>query len=282
MKIVVTGARGLVGRAVTAHCRDAGDSVTAAGHRELDITSKTAVRAFFEREQPDAVVNCAAYTDVDGAESNPELSLSVNRDGVRYLAGSAKTHRCAFLTISTDFVFDGNAEGFYTEDDVPRPISVYGKSKLEGEHAAAAEYEKSIIVRTGWVFGTGGTNFLSTLKDVLNRDEPVTAIEDSFGTPTFASDLAERIRELLEPGRNGLFHVANSGPGTSYYGFAVAAARILGVDSTKITGVPASSLNRPAPRPANSRLLSINASKLGLPDLPFWQDALGRHLSHIS
>lgn len=278
MKIVVAGARGLVGQAVTAHCLDLGDFVVAAGHAELDITDKIAVMEFVAREEPDAVVNCAAYTDVDGSESNPELCFAVNRDGVRNLAAAANEQRCAYLTISTDFVFDGSAEGFYTEEDVPKPISVYGKAKLEGELAAAEEYEKSVVVRTGWVFGTGGTNFLSVLHDLLKRGKNIKAIEDSYGTPTFADDLAVRIRELIEPGRKGLFHVANSGPGMSYYGFAVETAILLGVDPKRITGVSAASLKRPAARPANSRLLSMNARKFGLPELPFWKDALERHL----
>ncbi len=278
MKIVVTGANGLVGKAVTRVCAAKNDDVVALPRAELDITDPYTVEFVIEIEKPDAIINCAAYTDVDGAESDASECYEVNEIGVGNLAAAAKQFQCGFVTISTDFVFDGEKEGFYTEEDKPNPQSVYGKSKLAGERAAFAAFDQSVVVRTGWVFGPGGTNFLSVLPRLLKEKTGIAAITDSYGTPTYSLHLAVRLRELAFLNRPGIYHVANSGSGTSYHGFTMAAAEMGGYDTSGIREVTASELERPAPRPRNSRLSSVVLRKCGLSELPNWKDSLRRHL----
>jgi dTDP-4-dehydrorhamnose reductase len=182
----------------------------------------------------------------------------------------------AFITISTDYVFDGGKDGFYTEDDEPNPISVYGRAKLEGERRSQEVNDRSIIVRTGFIFGPGGKNFLSTVIDRAREGDHIKAITDAYGTPTYSRDLAERLRELATLNHPGILHVANSGEGVSYAAFAREAIRCADLADRDVEGVLNESLNRPAPRPQNSRLRSIVSEKLGLLPLPDWRDALRR------
>src|SRR5262245_6193813 len=227
MKILITGANGMVARATISHCRSLGDEVFAYTRQEMDISDPGAVDKFFSETKPQSVINCAAYTDVDGAESNVELCYAANAMGVENLAASAKKHNAAFVTISTDYVFDGKDSGFYFETDEPNPLGVYGKAKLEGEIRARAVNPNSIIVRSGWIYGPGGTNFLSKMHLFLREGKRVKAIADSYGTPTYGIDLAVRLRELAALNIPGFYHVTNSGPGTSYSGFAYKVAELV-------------------------------------------------------
>ena len=203
---------------------------------------------------------------------------NANADGVENLARASREIDCRFLTISTDYIFDGKNGGFYTQRDTPHPISVYGRSKLAGEMLARNAYARSIIVRSGWIYGEGGTNFLSVMPRLLAQGKPVTAISDSYGTPTFAGDLAQRMRELVELDLPCIFHVTNSGPGTSYFGFAEKLCEIGGFDKSLVTAVSKDSLQRPAPRPASSKLACLFSERFGLVPLPDWTDAIGRFL----
>lgn len=274
MKVLITGANGMVARAATAHYRSIGDDVVALTRQDLDIADREAVLALLENERPEAVVNCAAYTDVDGAETNIERCYAANATGPENLATAAKEFGPSFVTISTDYVFDGAKDGFYTQDDAPDPQSVYAKSKLEGEQRAAAANANSIIVRSGWIYGEHGTNFLSVMHALLAEGKNIMAIVDSFGTPTYAADLAVRLRELAEMKASGIFHATNSGAGTSYFEFATAVAEIGGFNVDLIEAVSKDSLKRPAPRPANSRLLCLRSEALGLRPMPDWRSAL--------
>ncbi len=278
MKILVTGANGMVARAVIAHCRLMGDDVAAFTRQELDIADRDAVLRTFESETPKAAINCAAYTNVDGAESNEAQCFAVNSDGPENLAAASKNAGATFVTISTDYVFDGEKEGFYAEDDPPNPQSVYARSKLEGEPRALAEYPESIVVRTGWVYGNGGTNFLSKIGELLAGGQCIKALYDSFGTPTYAADLAVRLRDLAASQAKGIFHVTNAGPGTSYLEFAQAVAELANLDSKLIQPVSRHDLQRPAPRPANSRLVSVRINKIPLEPLRDWRSALREFL----
>ena len=271
MKILITGANGMVARAAIEHCRSLGDEVMPRTRQELDIADAGAVEKTFAENCPDAVINCAAYTDVDGAETNVELCYAANACGVENLAAAAKKTGAVFVTISTDYVFDGKNAGFYTEEDEPNPLGVYGKAKLEGERLARGVNPQSIIVRSGWIYGVGGTNFLSKIHLLLAEGKQIKAISDSYGTPTFAGDLAQRLRELIELKTPGLYHVTNEGGGTSYAGFARAAAQIKGYGPSLIEDVSVDTLKRPAPRPRNSKLATLNKKLAPLPD---WEKAL--------
>jgi dTDP-4-dehydrorhamnose reductase len=274
MKILVTGARGMVARALIDHCASVGDAVTAYARRQLDISDRNAVFDALEREMPDAVINCAAYTNVDGAESNPEACRAANAFGVENLALAAKKIDCAFVTISTDYVFDGAKDGFYTQRDTPNPLSVYAKAKLEGEIRASNAYARSIIVRSGWIFGEGGTNFLCVLDQLLAEGKQIKVISDSYGTPTFAKDLAKRLRELAKLDLPCIFHVTNQGAGTSYEGFARKVCEIKNFDAKLLETVSVKDLNRPAPRPVSSKLACLFSEKFGLVPLRDWETAL--------
>jgi dTDP-4-dehydrorhamnose reductase len=265
----------MVGGAVAAHCRARGDEVFALDRAGLDITDERAARETFARLRPEAAVNCAAWTDVDGCELDPQRAFLVNSQGVEALATAARLVGASFVTVSTDYVFDGRKEGhFYTQRDDPHPLSAYGAAKLEGERRAQAASARTSIVRTGLVFGPGGRNFLATVVGRARRGERLRAISDSWGTPTYAPDLAARLRELAEIDLPGVYHVVNAGGGASYEGFAREAVRAAGLEGAEIEGVPADSLGRTAPRPRNSRLRCLLSEALGLAPLRDWRAAL--------
>lgn len=268
----------MVARAAADVCGKAGDDVVAASRETLDITKRDAVLEFIDDVRPDAVLNCAAFTDVDGAETKVEACFAANADGVEHLAEACREFDAAFVTISTDYVFNGSKNGFYTENDEPDAHGIYARSKLEGEQRAAAANPSSVIVRSGWIYGKGGTNFLSVMPRLLAEGRSITAISDSFGTPTYAVDLAACLRELALLQMPGVFHVTNEGEGTSYLGFAEKVCEIGGFPAGLITPVGRESLKRPAPRPVNSRLKSLRLPAVGLAPMPDWVNALKRFL----
>jgi dTDP-4-dehydrorhamnose reductase len=275
MKVLITGAGGMVGRLLAEHCRALGDEVSAFDHAGLDITDERAVRDRFKGLRPDAAFNCAAWTDVDGCELDPQRAFLVNSQGVEILATASRLAGASFVTVSTDYVFDGRLENhFYTQRDDPHPLSAYGASKLEGERRAQAASARTIIVRSGWIFGPGGKNFLARAVERARRGEHLKAISDSYGTPTYAADLAARLRELAGLDLPGVYHVVNAGEGTSFEGFARAAADAAGATDAEIEGVTTDSLKRLAPRPRNSRLRCLLSEAVGLAPLRDWRGAL--------
>lgn len=276
MKIAVTGANGMVARAVIAHCRGLGDDVVAYTREELDISRGEEVLKRIVEDAPDALINCAAFTNVDAAESNEAACRAANTDGVANLAKACRAANAGFVTISTDYVFDGSDLGFYTQKDTPDPHGIYAASKYEGELLAQRAYARSIVVRSGWIYGSGGTNFLSMIPLLLKEGRSIKAISDAYGTPTYAVDLAARLRELAELDLPCVFQVVNSGDGTSYYGFAEAACEIGGFDASLVEAVSAAGLERPAPRPKSSKMRCVMSPALGLKPMPDWRDALRR------
>lgn len=278
MKILITGANGMVAKAAIDYCQSIGDAVVALTRQELDISNKKAVFGLFNKEKPEAVLNCAAYTDVDGAETNVERCFAANTNGVENLALASKKINAAFVTISTDYVFDGLKSDFYTQRNTPNPQGVYAESKLEGEIKARNAYARSIIVRSGWIYGKGGTNFLSVMHNLLADEKKITAISDAYGTPTYARDLARRLRELAALDLPAVYHVTNEGNGTSYLGFAQKICEIKGFDVRLIEPVLMNDLKRPAPRPASSKLACLISEKFGLSPLQKWEKALAEFL----
>lgn len=279
MKVLITGANGMVAKAAIAYCQSIGDEVVAKTRQELDISNQEDVLSLFESEKFEAVLNCAAYTNVDGAETNQVVCLLANDVGVGNLALASKKINSAFVTISTDYVFDGTKGDFYTQRDSPNPQGVYAQSKLLGEHLARRNYARSIIVRSGWIFGEGGTNFLSVMHKLLVEGKPIKAISDSYGTPTFAKDLARRLRELAELDLPAVYHVCNEGSGTTFFEFAQKVCELKGFDKNLVENVLMDSLSRPAPRPRDSRLKCLFSEKFGLSPLQSWEKALAEFLS---
>jgi len=282
LKVLVTGAGGLVGRAVVAHCRGQGELVAALDHPALDIADNLQVDAVFDRERPDTVINCSAWTDVDGCELDPARAQRVNARGPEFLALACRRLGALLVTISTDYVFDGQKNGFYTQRDQPNPQSVYAVSKLEGERRAQDAWARTIVVRSGYIFGADGTNFLSTVVERGQRGEPLTAINDSFGTPTYAPDLAGRLYRLTQLDLPGIYHVVNAGAGASFAEFARQALATAGLDTGLIQEVGLDTLKRPAPRPRNSRLRCLLSEAIHLGQLPSWKDALREFVTATS
>lgn len=272
MRVLVTGAGGMLGRAVIKHFGEAGDELITLTREHLDISDGESVHAALIQHSPDYVINCAAFTDVDGCETNDEPNNSVNGLGPRNLALATREIDAGLITISTDYVFDGQKNGFYTQRDTPDPLSAYGRAKLHGERLAQVANARSIVVRVGWLFGDGGKNFLSKVPDLVAQATRLKAIGDSFGTPTYAPDMAGRLRQLAILDLPGIYQMANSGEGTSYAGFV----REAGGDVEEIS---ADSLQRPAPRPKNSRLKCLMQEGLKLEPLPDWKEALKRFIS---
>ena len=274
MKVLVTGSGGMVGKAVREHCNSKGDLVFAYDHQTLDISNLDRVLEILEHDKPDVVINCAAWTDVDGCESDAQRAYAANAQGPENLAEACRRIGALLITISTDYVFDGQKSEFYTQEDVPNPESVYGVSKLEGERRAQQRHARTIVVRTGFVFGPEGNNFLSKIIERSRKHEKLKAINDAFGTPTYSTDLAVRLRELAEKEVPGVYHVVNSGEGASFEEFSRAALEIDGRGDVTVEAVSVDSLSRPAKRPRNSRLRCLRSQAIGLPPLRDWRSAL--------
>ena len=279
MKIIVTGASGLVGRAVVAHCRTMGEGVAAFDHQDLDIADECNLNLAVERERPNVLINCAAWTDVDGCELDAERAMTVNARGPELLALACQRVGAQLITISTDYVFDGEKEGFYTQRDQPNPRSVYAAAKLEGERRAQTAWANTIVVRSGYIFGSGGTNFLSTIIARARRGERLKAISDSLGTPTYAPHLARQLYRLSQIDIPGIYHIVNAGEGTSFEGFARYALGVAGLSEDRLETVSLGDLRRPAPRPRNSRLRCVLSKPVGLEPLPSWQEAVSKFVA---
>src|SRR3982074_49520 len=246
LKVIITGAAGMLGQAVVEYCSAQGESVAAFDHQTLDIVDRSQVHTALASERPDVVINCAAYTDVDGCELDPKRATETNAHGPEVIALTCREIGAQLITISTDYVFDGEKDGFYTQRDQPNPKSVYSASKLEGERRAQIAWANTIVVRSGYIFGAGGTNFLSPLIGRARRGEALKAINDSFGTPTYAPHLARQLYQLARIDIPGIYHVVNAGDGTSFEGFARYALGIAGLGDNRVETVSLMSLRRPA------------------------------------
>lgn len=274
MKVIVTGAGGLVGRAAVAAFAAKGASVIGLTRHELDISDEAAVRKQIDPAAPDVVVNCAAWTDVDGCESDPQHARAANALGPELLALACRRAGALLITVSTDYVFDGTKEGFYTQRDQPNPQSVYAKSKLEGERLPQVAWARTMVVRSGYIFGEGGRNYLSKFLDYARAGQTLKAIDDCFGTPTYAPHLAERLYQLAKIDLPGLYHVVNSGAGASFKEFIESGVEMAGLDPALVESISMDSLARPAARPGNSRLSCLLSEAIGLEEMPHWHDAL--------
>ncbi|HEX2085200.1 MAG TPA: dTDP-4-dehydrorhamnose reductase [Solirubrobacteraceae bacterium] len=272
MHLVVTGAKGMLGHRVAAVAHARGHAVTATDLPELDLTDEAAVRAFVERSAPDAIVNCAAYTDVDACEANEELATRVNGDAAGHVA------RCGVhvVHVSTDYVFPGDARRPYVESDPTGPTTAYGRSKLAGERAVQEADERHAIVRTAWLFGEGGRNFVDTmLKLGAERDE-VSVVFDQIGSPTWTGHLAPALVGLAERGASGVFHGAGGGA-CSWFELAIEAMRLRDLDC-RIVAVTTEEFPRPAPRPAFSVLETEREDGIRLPD---WHEGVAQHVKEV-
>ena len=280
MLVLITGAGGQLGRAVARDAARRRWTVHAATHAELPIDDATAVQRAVEDVGPDLVVNCAAWTDVDGCQRDPQRAQRINADGAGHLAAACAAAGASLLQVSTDYVFDGTATEPYRATDPVDPRSAYGRSKLAGERQIldSAVAEHSYIVRTSWLFGPGGRCFPRTILDAARAGRPLRVVDDQFGCPTMTVDLAAALLDLSESGAApGIYHAANRGH-TSWREFAVELLRQTGI-AAEVAGMSSAELDRPAPRPAWSVLDCTKLTAVRGAPLPTWQDALARWLA---
>lgn len=272
-KIIITGAYGQLG----SECRkimSAAYDVYPFSKKELDIRDMDRVNSVVGDIRPHVILNCAAYTDVDGAESNKDIAEEVNVKGVANLAKVASNYGAKIIHISTDYVFDGRKEipKAYTEYDQPSPISVYGDTKLEGEEQVRNICHNYIILRTGWVYGLHGKNFPKTiLKLSLKKDTPLKVVDDQYGSPTWAKSIALQIQVMIKNELTGIYHATSEGY-CSWYEFAKFLLEAIGI---KKEVIPCSSeeFKRPAKRPKNSILENYQLKFRSLNIMPFWKYA---------
>jgi dTDP-4-dehydrorhamnose reductase len=274
MKVLVTGAGGMLGRDVVLAAGNAGHDVIGFGHTELDVTNAGALSAKFELERPDVVINCAAWTDVDGAEASEQEALAVNGAAAGDVAAAAAEVGASIVYVSSDYVFDGSKGAPYVETDQTAPLSAYGRTKLAGEEATAAANKRHFVVRSSWLFGIGGSNFVETMLRLASTQNEVLVVRDQVGSPTYTWHLAYGIVRLIEGVEFGIHHMA-AGGACSWYDFA---REIF--DQAKVECLVLSAttdmLGRPAPRPAYSALDSQREHAI---ELPPWRDGLSAYLS---
>ena len=273
MKVLVFGAGGMLGQDLLRAARLANHEVVGLTRSDADIADSGAVARAVESEAPDAVVNCAAFTNVDGAESEPAEARRVNADGARNVAQAAAKVGASVLYPSSDYVFDGSKGSPYVESDEPSPLSSYGASKLAGEIETSAVNPRHFIVRSSWLFGTSGRNFVETMLELGTQQPQVVVVRDQTGSPTYTAHLAEGLVRLLATDAYGLHHMAASGECT-WYDFAVEIFDRANVECSVLSATTAE-LGRPAPRPEYSVLGTQWEEAIHLPD---WRQGLRSYL----
>ena len=277
MKLLVTGAAGMLGRDVMLAAGNAGHDVVGFGHNALDVTDAAAVTAKLGQERPDVVIHCAAWTDVDGAEEGEEEAMAVNGAGAGNAAAAAAAVGASVVYVSSDYVFDGAKGAPYVETDQPAPLSAYGRAKLAGEEATAAANKRHFIVRSSWLFGIGGGNFVETMLRLAADHGEVLVVRDQVGSPTYTWHLAHGIVRLIEGVEFGIHHMAAAGA-CSWYEFAREIFDQAKVEC-RVLSATTEMLGRPAPRPAYSALASQREHVI---ELPSWQDGLAGYLAQRS
>lgn len=274
MKLLVAGAAGMLGRDLLLAAGNAGHDVVGFGRAELDVTNAEQVGRRVELERPDVVINAAAWTDVDGAETAEQAAFAVNGTGAGNLAAAAAAVGASVVYVSTDYVFDGAKGEPYVESDQPAPLSAYGRTKLAGEEATAAANKRHFVVRSAGLFGVGGNNFVETMLRLAEGQSEVLVVRDQIGSPTYTWHLAYGIVRLIEGLEFGIHHMAAAGQ-CSWYEFAREIFEQAKVDC-KVLSVSTEEFGRPAARPPFSTLTSQREHAIRLPS---WQDGLAGYLA---
>jgi dTDP-4-dehydrorhamnose reductase len=279
MKILVTGANGQLGQELVRFPAPPDLEIVGFGRAELDVTDFGQCRAVLHAIRPDAVIHCAAYTKVDQAESEPDEAYRVNAEGSRNAVLAAEQIGAKFVYISTDYVFDGKTDRPYRVDDPPNPLSAYGRSKLAGERFVRTLSSRHFIVRTSWVFGPYGSNFVKTMLKLAEERDVIRVVDDQVGSPTCTRDLARFLLELVKTDHFGVWHATNSGF-CSWYGFARAIFEEKGLN-VKVEPCATAEFPRPAPRPAYSVLDHGAIRELGFEPFRPWREALRDYLQML-
>lgn len=278
MRVLVTGARGMLGTDLCARLRDE-HKVIAWDLPEYDVTNLSQALAELTKLKPDVVVHCAANTNVDGCERDPQQAYLVNALGTWNIAAACAESDTALAYLSTDFVFDGEKGEPYDEFDIPNPISVYGRSKYAGELLVRQLLNRHYIVRSSWLFGMNGNNFVRAILRKAEEGGPIPVVADQVGCPTYTVDLAEKIAGIIESPQYGTYHVTNAGS-CSWAEFAEEIIRQAGLD-TPIVPIPAADWESPTRRPKDSRLRHLALELQGRDNLRSWQEALAEFLGEL-
>ena len=270
---LVTGAGGMLGRDLTGLLAVRGEQATFLTRHDLDITDAAAVAAAVEAAKPDVVVNCAAWTAVDDAETHEDAALAVNGHGAAHLAAACADQGATLVQVSTDYVFDGAARSPYSEDALPAPRTAYGRTKLAGERAVRGALPGSgYIVRTAWLYGAHGPNFVRTMIRLARSGTIPAVVDDQHGQPTWSVDVARQILALISGGAPaGIYHATSSGQ-TTWFGLATEVFELLSAGAP--TPTTSAAYQRPAPRPAYSVLGHDAWAAAGIPPIGHWRDAL--------
>ena len=279
MKVFVTGASGQLGYDVCLELERRGIAHKGVSSKELDIRDGAAVKRELEEYNPDVVVHCAAYTKVDRAEDEPELCAAINAEGTRNIAEVCAQIRAKLLYISTDYVFPGTGERFYEPDDPTGPLSVYGRTKLEGEMAVKELLKRYYIVRISWVFGLNGNNFVKTMLRLSETNDTVRVVADQVGSPTYTADLAPLLCDMIETEKYGTYHATNEGV-CSWADFAEEIFR-QGGKKTKVEHISTAEYPPRAVRPLNSRMSKEKLIQQGFNPLPDWREAAARYINEL-
>lgn len=275
MKIMVTGGQGMLARDIV-RVLGSDNELIVCDVDDFDLCDHDAVVSAITGHAPDVVINCAAYTNVDGAESNQDRCIAVNAVGAEHIARACEQGRCRLCHISTDFVFDGEKKEPYVETDMPNPVSVYGRTKYLGELAVQQYTHDYLIVRTSWLFGHGGRNFVKTIADMAVERDEIAVVDDQWGCPSYAVDVAGAIAALLKTAARGVFHACNAGACT-WHAFAQQIVALTG-SRARVQAIASSQLQRAARRPVYSVMdCSKLARETGLTLRP-WQDALQAYM----
>ncbi|ADO84078.1 dTDP-4-dehydrorhamnose reductase [Ilyobacter polytropus] len=277
--ILLTGGKGQLGSEFQKLFKKLGVEYIAPGHREMDITDINAVKNFLDGKNIDFVINCAAYNDVDRAEMEPENCFAVNCLAPENLALESKKIGAVFVTYSSDFVFDGEKKKPYTESDIVNPMSVYSKSKAEGEKRVFTACDKIFVIRTSWVFGTGNNNFVKNVINWSQQRGKIELVEDQVSSPTYAKDLAEYSWKLINSDKYGLYHLSNTGTASKYEEGKYILEKIGW--KGELLKVKTSKFNLPAKRPRYSKLSNQKAEKITGKKMPQWKNSIDRFFEEI-
>lgn len=285
MKILITGAGGQLGREWSHFFTHTDHDVVSLESSGLDITDSDAIHTTFLAEEPDVLINCAAYTNVDGAEDNPDAAFNVNEIGVQNLAHACKRHHVTLVHFSTDYVFEGSEADHkklpngYDEQFPPSPKNVYGKSKRGGELAIEKFAEKWIIIRVSWLCGRYGNNFIKTMLRLSEEKALLRVVDDQTGSPTFCFDVVDKTMSLLEMNQTGYFHISSKGA-TTWYGITQELISLTG-SNTKLEAVSSKEFQMKARRPAYSLLNTQKIDKLGIKPIG-WKDGMKTMLGQLN
>jgi len=280
MKVLVTGINGQLGYDVVKELEKNGHTAYGTKREDFDLTNEADVHRFVQEVKPDAIIHCAAYTNVDQAETDRETAYNVNGLGTKYLAQAAHEGKAKMVFVSTDYVFDGNGTEPYEVDEPTKPLGVYGETKLAGEKFLQESLEQHFIVRTAWVYGINGNNFVKTMLRLGKERGEVGVVADQVGSPTYTVDLAKFLVELIETDKYGVYHASNSGV-CSWYEFAVEIYKQAGLN-VKANPLTTEQFPRPAARPKYSVLSKQKLNEQGFTPLRDWKEALSDYLKELN